>query len=178
LPTEFDPDYLEMLRMSKYRILQMPDQKPSKCANCGSTKVDGRKYVDFGLEVDFFGIVFLCEYCLEDIAKNMGLYTAHDKTIQNLIKSNEKLKAQIIQGNEFEEKFSKMAGEVKEYFDGLRPTSYVEPVNGNNDLGSVSTESDEPESPKPKSRLTKSATGSGSKNLPSFAELLESSKGE
>src|SRR3954466_860008 len=81
LPTEIDPDYLEMLRMSRYRILDVPDVAPAKCANCGSSKNDGRKYVDFGLQVDWYGVVYFCGLCLADIARDMGLFKQVEKAL-------------------------------------------------------------------------------------------------
>src|SRR5688500_3188971 len=72
LPTENDPDYLEMLKMSKFRILSKPDSSPGKCASCGGFKEDGRKYVDFGLYVDWYGTVLLCSLCAKEMAEVLG----------------------------------------------------------------------------------------------------------
>lgn len=94
LPTEKDPDYLEMLRMSKYRILQVPDMNMAKCANCGSAKNDGRKYIDFGLYIEWYGTVFLCTLCIKDIAMNAGLFEPLEQEVEKLkfskIKEEEK----------------------------------------------------------------------------------------
>lgn len=94
LPTEKDPDYLEMLRMSKYRILQIPDMNMAKCANCGSAKNDGRKYIDFGLYIEWYGTVFLCTLCIKDIAMNAGLFEPLEQEVEKLkfskIKEEEK----------------------------------------------------------------------------------------
>lgn len=44
---------------------------PGKCAGCGG--FTGRHFVDFGLELDFYGVVYLClEYCFTEVANQIG----------------------------------------------------------------------------------------------------------
>jgi hypothetical protein len=182
LPTERDPDYLEMLRMSKYRILAVPDFKPAKCANCGSTKNDGRNYIDFGLEVDWYGIVYICGECLKDIAREMGLFTEYEKQLELRMLEIELLKNKIEQGVELPDKLVKAWEEFKEYYASLQlaggngPDS-IPPSNHDN---SVVQESNETESDKSgineaKPRAAKSTSGSRSKNIRSLADLLDDS---
>lgn len=178
LPTEFDPDYWEMLRMSKYRILAVPDLKPGKCANCGSSKDDGRKYIDFGLEVDWFGIVFLCGLCLKDVSTNMGLFHSYEEEVQLAQLKLLKLTNLQEQGTELKETVLKTFEEVKEYFDNLRSvgdnssSDTSSPVGTDKKSDASGVSSDEPSTDTTKRTTAKSTTVTGSTNLPSLAELL------
>lgn len=183
LPTEFDPDYLEILNMSKYRILAVPDIKPAKCANCGSSKNDGRKYIDFGLEVDWYGIVYLCGLCLVDVATEMGLFDH----LKNRIKETEIKLLNIQQtdtkGIELRDNFLKIFEEVQNYASSLPTSSISTPANS----GSVpdNAETTKGESSKlpvdsvkrttneTEQRVTKSAAIARSSNLPRIADLLD-----
>lgn len=40
---------------------------PGKCSICGGMKYDGRKWIDFGLSIDWYGVVYLCTFCFEEI---------------------------------------------------------------------------------------------------------------
>lgn len=178
-PTEFDPDYLEMLNMTKYRIVEIPDKKQAKCSNCGSTKNDGRKYVDFGLEVDWYGIVFLCGLCVYDIARTMDCFADYINRIDKLEAENETLKNLLLaKGDTLELMLGSLMGEVKEYFDGLRAISNNNESNFSTvvDFNSSSSTDNTTESDrapgKAEQRTSKSTTGSGLKNVSSLTELL------
>ena len=179
LPTEFDPDYLEMLRMSKYQISDVPMYKPSKCANCGSSKNDGRKYVDFGLEVDWYGTVFLCGLCLKDVAEAMGLF---DNLVGELkaaylnLQRYEDLKQE---GARLHADVVNMVEQLKEYDAGMSSLS----TSTDPDL-SINVESNETESdksgtdsaeskPSPtEPRVVKQTNVTGSKNVRSLTSIL------
>jgi hypothetical protein len=46
---------------------------PHKCAICGGfSDAEGRKFVDLGLEVDFFGRIYICTVCFPNAAKLVG----------------------------------------------------------------------------------------------------------
>lgn len=174
-PTEFDKDYLEMLNMSKYRILAVPDVSLAQCANCGSSKNDGRKYVDFDLQIDFHGVVFLCGLCVNDIAKALGSYDKYNERIKELENKIELQETLTVGSIELFERFKATFEEVKDYLVNLPvATNYTD-----SDRAS-SVEPTEPvvESPNPKPakanpRAVKSTPGSGSKDVRSLASLLE-----
>jgi hypothetical protein len=174
LPTEVDPDYLEMLQMTKYIILDAPAVSPGKCANCGSSKNDGRKYIDFGLQVDWYGAVYLCGHCLNDIAKAMGLFEVLETSLLNLVAENEKLLKVQDRGVELHALVTETSNAVKEYYDSLSsvgPSSTPDPAPGVElDAGHI-----KPSTDSAKSRTVKSAPGAGSKNIRSLADLLEDS---
>lgn len=172
LPTEYDPDYLEMLAMSKYRILAIPDVKPHKCANCGSTKIDDRKYVDFGLEVDWYGAVMLCTHCLKDIANTAGLFTKLEMKILDLELKNKDIQQLQEQGARLHENVAKLGEEFKNYYVSLYSLGDdPSPDNSSNmesDPPAVEQSTDITES-----ATTKSSASSGRKNISKLAELLE-----
>lgn len=187
LPTEFDKDYLEMLAMSKYIIEPIPKFKPHKCANCGSTKEDGRKYISFGLEVDWYGIVYLCGFCLKDIATEMGLFANLQKDIelaQSRYLDYEELKQR---GKDLHEDVNKMFSDLEGYYATLHlaglergsdSTSYLvseESKEESESDGTNVTESDKPVT-NPKPRTSKPANVSRPQNVRGLADLLNDAK--
>lgn len=51
----------------------MPVALPGKCIICGaSDNTDGRFYIDFGFEIDFYGVVYFCSHCLSECAAAVG----------------------------------------------------------------------------------------------------------
>lgn len=171
LPTERDPDYLEMLRMSKYRILDRPDVNPAKCANCGSTRVDGRKYVDFGLQVDWYGVVFLCSLCLGDIALNAGILKAFEVRILQLEQIIASKESSDVKAEELQATFLSTYEGVKKYFDNL--SSSGNGVPSDSDTSTSSDEaSPEPRVNKTEQRATKPSASARSKDISSLASLI------
>lgn len=179
LPTEIDPDYLEMLRMSKYRILERPDVNPAKCANCGGFKDDGRLYIDFGLQVDWYGAVFLCGHCLSEISIKMGLHRALEVKILQLEEKIEELKGAQISADDLRSTVLSTYEEVKSYFDNLPATGASGNSNRLADVGlnKTATESVPDISgagpTKPEPRAPKSNSSPGRSNIPKLADLLE-----
>lgn len=180
LPTEFDPDYLEMLRMTKYRILSRPDVTQANCANCGGYREDGRKYVDFGLNIEFHGAVFLCTLCLDDIARNAGLYRALEVRILQLETQLQTQKGAELSAQELQGAMLKIFDEVKQHLDTNLPASGNPNFPGSN--SSVDSDKEPSKSgtdptksgtDKSKSGTVKSPPVSGSKNLSSLADLID-----
>jgi hypothetical protein len=179
LPTERDPDYLEMLRMSKYRILTRPDVGPNaKCANCGSSREDERLYVDFGLQIDWYGPVYLCTICLRDIAYNAKLFRALEIHILKLEEEIAELKLQRVSAKELKETVLKTYEEVRSYFDNLSATGN-DPASGSRanvgtrkESSSSITGKSDSGAVKPESGITESAAKSGPENIPSLKNLL------
>jgi hypothetical protein len=55
------------------KLLPLPVALPGKCIVCGaSDNTDGRKYLDFGFEIDFYGVVYFCTHCFSETAKAVG----------------------------------------------------------------------------------------------------------
>lgn len=182
LPTEFDPDYLEMLRMSKYRIMEVPDVQPGKCANCGSSKRDGRSYIDIGLDIPWYGALFLCILCLEEVAREVGLFKSSEEKLDRAYDELKDKEALVQVGNELRLILKDGFEGVKQYFDNpsVRDVSSDLPSHPGSDVESYQepSESAAGKGDKPalaaKPRITKSTSSSGSKDLLSLADLLKS----
>jgi hypothetical protein len=176
LPTEVDPDYLEMLRMSKYRIKEYPDIKMAKCANCGSCKDDGRKYVDFGLDVDWYGIVWLCGLCIHDIADAMGLFKGlRDKALQLELETRRYVEL-LANGPALQEQLEDYVNRLKEYYDSLFAVGNGLSPNGTRHLSVDETSEVEPTVDGTEQGTTESSDGSGSKNIRRLTDLLNDSE--
>lgn len=173
LPTENDPDYLEMLRMTKYRILATPNTQPGKCSNCGASKDDGRKYCDFGLLVDWYGTVHLCGLCVKDIAESMGLFDDMKMKLAEAEDAKLKLEDLQEQGRQLHETVIKTQKELEEFYVGIHPTSTDPSSDPDVSLVTNETESDESGTTKSKSRAIKSSDGSGRENIPSLTDILK-----
>lgn len=172
LPTEFDPDYLEMLNMGKVNVVTVPHLSPGKCANCGASKEDGRKYVDIGLYIDWYGQVFFCGYCIREITKKIGLFSNLENQVAQLKREIARLEARHDNGDRLYELVDKTAKEIKEHYDGLFPN-----VPSVSLIVSPGVESDKEEpsksgAAKSEQGTTKPNTSGGLKNLPKLADLL------
>lgn len=55
---------------SRFQIVERPVASPGKCAICGCTD---RPVVDFGLDIEIFGVVYFCLICLTEAADTIGL---------------------------------------------------------------------------------------------------------
>lgn len=178
LPTEFDSDYLEMLRMGKYRVLEVPDVSPGKCGNCGASKNDGRKYVDIGLHIDWYGALYLCTLCLKDIAQTAGLFSNLEEqknTLQILVDDGEDLRKQ---GFALHDTVMRTLEEVKDYYDRL-PADRKPNMESSDDTDSnlVPEESaSKPALNETKRSATKSTASSGRTNVRRFTDLLDGSE--
>lgn len=54
-------------------IMNYPVALPGKCTICGYGGGDGRRrFIDFGLSLDFFGAVNFCTDCMAEISRKIG----------------------------------------------------------------------------------------------------------
>ena len=53
---------------SRFKLIDRPIVPPGKCAVCGT--VD-RPVIDFGLNVDFYGAMYLCVTCLTEVSSSI-----------------------------------------------------------------------------------------------------------
>lgn len=65
----------ETVNLSRFRIIKPYEMiAPAKCAVCG--KFSTGTYVDFGLELDFYGVVYICvEDCFLELANLQGYHS-------------------------------------------------------------------------------------------------------
>jgi hypothetical protein len=53
---------------SRIQILNTPVAAPGTCVICGSAGDDNRSFIDFGLNIDYFGVIYFCTICFAEIA--------------------------------------------------------------------------------------------------------------
>lgn len=171
--------------MTKYRITDMVDTQPGKCTNCGASRTDGRKYIDCGVEVEFYGAIIFCSLCVTDMARNLGLFRALELKILQL----EEHIAELKNSRDIREELKKTVlltyEQIKELFD----ERINNPVDNSDLIDSIVTDSDrlageqgtisstnstssKSGSSKPESRTTQQTSKSRSTNVPSLAELI------
>ena len=55
---------------SRFQVVDRPVAAPGKCAVCGATD---RECVDFGMDIDDYGVFYLCTHCMREGALVTGL---------------------------------------------------------------------------------------------------------
>lgn len=175
LPTEKDPDWQKEITMSKFQLLDIPIMAPGRCSNCGAVKPDGRKYVDFGLTLDHYGVVYICSLCLFEAAglleKALGL---NPPVAEPAINRHEILVSYI-------EQLEKSVIEMIDLVKGYASTDIVVSDSGTIPGGKRDTDisidpeakSDDKPADEDESGTTKQTTKSRRSDVPSLAELLK-----
>ena len=79
----------------RVQVLDFLNALPGKCAMCGypGGQGDGRKFVDIGFDLDFYGQVVFCSHCMGQIAERLG-YVPQER-VQHLYDDLEKSVNQI-----------------------------------------------------------------------------------
>lgn len=59
---------------SKYKWLDQPYALPCKCTGCGiGHNDDGRRtFLDTGMELDYYGVIYICSNCFIEMAAGLG----------------------------------------------------------------------------------------------------------
>lgn len=63
---------------SKFSLLDTPVALPNYCVVCRSGKDDGRKYLDFGFNFDWYGAIYICGLCLSEAVSFLGWIKPED----------------------------------------------------------------------------------------------------
>lgn len=61
--------------LSRMQVVPVPQMLPGKCICCGA--VD-RPCVDFGMSIDRFGVIYFCEDCIGEAARQFGFSSPAD----------------------------------------------------------------------------------------------------
>jgi hypothetical protein len=56
--------------VSRFKLLERPLAIPGKCVTCGA--VD-RPVIDTGWNIDYYGVVYFCTFCLTEVATVIGM---------------------------------------------------------------------------------------------------------
>lgn len=60
---------------SRFKVTNVAILNPGVCFVCKSSGGDGRQFVDYGETIDFYGVVYVCTYCVAEVAKVLGFVT-------------------------------------------------------------------------------------------------------
>jgi hypothetical protein len=64
---------LDQQGSNKIQISEHANVAPNKCANCSfSGREPGRYFIDFGVDLEFYGTVYLCTSCFAECANIIG----------------------------------------------------------------------------------------------------------
>jgi hypothetical protein len=80
---------------SRFAVLQSPVALPAKCAVCGTPQ---GPLLDFGLDIDMYGVVYFCLTCLEAAAARANLfekYSVKSEQVRNDLQAYGDLKRRI-----------------------------------------------------------------------------------
>lgn len=72
---------IELSPNSRFSIHDNPNVAPGFCCVCKHPGGDGRKFVDFGMQLDWFGAVYFCTYCFTEAAQAFG-FVSLDKHVE------------------------------------------------------------------------------------------------
>lgn len=54
---------------SRLTVLANPELAPGVCFLCGSAGDDKRKFIDFGKNIEWYGTVYICTFCIVEVAE-------------------------------------------------------------------------------------------------------------
>ena len=66
---------------SRFAVLETPVALPAKCAVCGTPQ---GPLVDFGLDIDMYGVVYFCLVCLEAAAAKANLFAKYSEKLNKI----------------------------------------------------------------------------------------------
>jgi hypothetical protein len=69
----------------RFQLLDRPAALPGKCAVCGAVN---KPVVDFGFDLDFYGVVMFCVECLRSAAQIIGMVDGELLTRAELVQRN------------------------------------------------------------------------------------------
>lgn len=81
----------------RFQLVDSP-ALPGKCAVCGysasgeNEPSDRRQYIDFGMDLDFYGAVVICTVCMIEVAEGLG-YILPERA-DEIITESERVKAE------------------------------------------------------------------------------------
>lgn len=60
---------MAMSAQSRLTVLDNPVLAPGICSLCGSAGGDDRKFIDFGKQLEWYGAVYFCSFCIREAAE-------------------------------------------------------------------------------------------------------------
>jgi hypothetical protein len=103
---------LDQQGSNKIQITEHANVAPNKCANCSfSGREPGRFFIDFGVDLEFYGTIYLCTSCFAECANIIGWISPTEADRLKL--RDAELTAEFQRLKEFENKYVSIAS----YFD-------------------------------------------------------------
>lgn len=100
---------IEIPAGSRFSIHENPNVAPGVCVVCKHPGGDGRLFVDFGFQLDWYGAIYFCDSCVRELCEAIGFVP--------------KLALQIVQ--EHRDSLIKRQGALMGEFDDFRRSSFV-----------------------------------------------------
>lgn len=81
---------------SRVTLIDTPVAEPGVCVLCGSAGDKERKFVDFGKQLDWYGAIYFCTFCIAEVLTVCGFvpvasFDAIHNDLRNLQISNDNL---------------------------------------------------------------------------------------
>lgn len=103
---------LDQQGSNKIQVTEHANVAPNKCANCSfSGREPGRYFIDFGVDLEFYGTIYLCTGCFAECANILG-WISPERADKLLLRDAE-LTAEIERLREIEARYVHIAS----YFD-------------------------------------------------------------
>lgn len=112
--------------LDRFQVIEgSPPVMPHNCSICGSIR---GKFIDFGLDVDYYGRVYFCESCLLSAAKVFGLVSKEvwDKSQELIAILEDHTKKLLKENNEFRNSIAALTNIISQRNDLLNPAEIPE----------------------------------------------------
>lgn len=131
-----------------------PPALPGKCAMCGTTN---GTFVDMGWDIEFYGVVYFCRYCIAQVCEVIGFISS--ERYEEMKVENKELLDKINKLKEENDEFRRALDAINRVFGGddIRVISHVSRDEKSDEIDSDSSTGEE--------RPTEQIDESGSKNL-------------
>lgn len=85
---------ISYLEQSKIRVTSAPGNSPGVCVVCGAAHTGDRQYIDIGFDLDYYGTIYYCTFCFDEVARHVGYLSPKDAS--KLEEENNKLREQVL----------------------------------------------------------------------------------
>lgn len=122
-----------------------PPASPGKCVICGNCGDKDSKFIDFGFDIDFYGVVYFCKDCINQVLTILMYVPIEEleKVVSEKIEVQFKLEALEAQNKE-----------LLSVIDSLQRHGFAAPVTDPEQSDVVAPVPEEPETTEPTSRKT------------------------
>lgn len=80
---------------SRFKVLEKPVVNPGCCFTCSG--VSGAPFIDTGVDTQWDGAIYLCKRCIEEMARNLGLFEPKEPTVSVEVPPIEEKLAELLE---------------------------------------------------------------------------------